>query len=62
MNTAILLFAIFTNPDGTREASDIAVFAEREPCEVVATVMNESPRRPKNIQFACRVAQPVVKS
>lgn len=62
MNVAIILFAIFTNPDGTREASDVALFAERTPCEVVAAIMNESERKPENVTFACRVAQKASRS
>lgn len=62
MNVVILLFAIFTNPDGTREVADVALFAEKGACEIVAGVMNESPRKPADVKFACRVAQATVKS
>lgn len=62
MQTAIILFAIFLNPDGTREAADVALFLERQPCEVVAAMLNESARKPADVTFACRVAQPKVAS
>ena len=63
MNTVILLFALFTNPDGTKDVpSDIAVFADRAACDVVAKVLNESPKKPSNLEFKCREGVLPVKS
>lgn len=50
----IILFAMFLNDSGTPEVSDVAVFAERGACEVVASVLNESARKPADLKFACR--------
>jgi hypothetical protein len=57
---AILLFAVWVGPDGSRELSDVALTASPEACAFVASVLNAAPAKPKDVTFHCRPPQPRV--
>lgn len=50
----VILFALFTAPDGARTMSDVAVVRTTDVCQVIAAEMNASARKSKDIQFLCR--------
>jgi hypothetical protein len=58
----VILFALFTAPDGARTPADVAITRTREACELIAQELNASSRKPKDVEFMCREGKLPVKS
>jgi hypothetical protein len=58
----VILFAVLSAPDGTKQVSNVAIVATEGACAAVAAELNASPRKPAEIVFACHVGQLPVKS
>lgn len=54
----VILFAVLTPADGGgRVVSNVAQVVTTDVCQVIAAELNQSPRKPADVAFGCRVVR-----
>lgn len=54
----VILFAVLSPADGSpKQVSNVAQAVTTDVCQVIAAELNQSPRKPANVAFGCRVVR-----